>query len=108
MKIRGCFPSQEEAELRCKILRQLDAYHDVYVGPVGVWMPWDPEAYKTGKVEYLEKELNELMAEKKKNDEVATENFKKRVKETKERAIDENIKKAEKSGNRLISENFFN
>ena len=39
VKIRGCFPSQEEAEFRCKILRQLDPYHDVYVGPVGVWMP---------------------------------------------------------------------
>ena len=29
-----------------------------------MWMPWNPEAYKTGRVEYLEDELNQLMAEK--------------------------------------------
>ena len=73
--------SQEEAELRCKMLRQEDSNHDVYVGPVGMWMPFHPEAYKTGRVEYLEKELNELMAKKKQNDEVSKEQFKKRVQE---------------------------
>ena len=65
LKVRGVFPSQEEAELRCKMLRSVDPNHDVYVGPVGLWVPFHPEAYKTGKVEYLEKELNELMYEKK-------------------------------------------
>ena len=54
LKIRGSYPSQEEAELRCKLLREADPNHDVYVGPVGIWMPWDPEAYKTGRVEYME------------------------------------------------------
>ena len=38
----------------------MDPNHDVYVGPVGVWMPFHPEAYMTGRVEHLEKELNEL------------------------------------------------
>ena len=64
VKIRGSFPTQQEAELRCRTLREADPNHDIYVGPVGMWMPWEPEAYKTGKVEYLEKELNELMSEK--------------------------------------------
>ena len=64
LKIRGCYSTQEEAELRCKMLREVDPNHDIYVGQVGVWMPWDPEAYKTGKVEYLEEELNQLMNEK--------------------------------------------
>merc|ERR1711968_41977 len=58
LKVRGVFSTQEEAELRCKMLRQIDPNHDVYVGPVGMWMPFHPEAYKTGRVEYLEKELN--------------------------------------------------
>ena len=75
IKVRGVFPSQEEAEQRCKLLRQEDPNHDVYVGPVGMWMPFHPEAYKTGKVEYLEKELNELMSQKKKNDEASKEQF---------------------------------
>ena len=26
-----------------------------------MWMPWEPEAYKTGRVEYLEDQLNQLM-----------------------------------------------
>lgn len=102
VKVRGSFETQQEAEMKCKMLREEDPNHDVYVGQVGKWLPFHPDAYKTGKVEYLEKELNELMAEKKKNDEVSKENFKKRVKETKERAINDNIKKAEESGNRLM------
>ena len=101
LKIRGSYPSQEEAELRCKLLREADPNHDVYVGPVGMWMPWDPEAYKTGRVEYMEDELNQLMSEKTKNEANAKSAFDQRVKETKQKAIDENIKAAEKSGNTL-------
>ena len=102
LKVRGVFATQEEAEMKCKMLRQEDTNHDVYVGPVGMWMPFHPEAYKTGRVEYLEKELNELMAQKKQNDEVSKEEFKKRVKDSKRKAIEENIVKAEKEGNKLM------
>ena len=77
IKVRGCFPTQEEAELRCKMLRQNDPNHDVYVGPVGIWVPFHPEAYKTGRVEYMEETLNELMSEKKKNEDKAKDNKKK-------------------------------
>ena len=101
LKIRGAFPTLEEAELRCKMLRELDPNHDVFVGPVGLWMPWEPEAYKTGRVEYLEEELNKLMHEKTKNETNAKTAFEQRVKETKQHAIEENIKNAEKSGNVL-------
>jgi hypothetical protein len=101
LKIRGSYPSQEEAELRCKMLREIDPNHDVYVGPIGMWMPWDPEAYKTGRVEYMEEELNKLMSEKNKNESNAKSTFEQRVKESKQKAIEENIKSAEKSGNTL-------
>jgi hypothetical protein len=101
LKIRGVYPTQEEAELRCKMLREIDPNHDIMVGPVGMWMPWDPEAYKTGRVEYMEEELNQLMHEKQKNESNAKTAFEQRVKETKQKAIEENIKKAEKSGNTL-------
>lgn len=101
LKIRGVYPTQEEAELRCKMLREVDSNHDILVGPVGLWMPWDPEAYKTGRVEYMEEELNQLMHEKQKNEENAKAAFEQRVKETKQKAIEENIKKAETSGNTL-------
>ena len=98
LKVRGVYPTLEEAELRCKMLRELDPNHDVFVGPVGLWMPWDPEAYKTGRVEYMEDELNQLMQEKTKNETHAKNAFEQRVKETKKKAIEENIKKAEKTG----------
>jgi|TARA_R110002072_G_scaffold85217_1_gene192911 hypothetical protein len=101
IKVRGSFQSQQEAELRCKMLREVDPTHDVYIGQVGVWMPFHPEAYKTGKVEYLEKELNDLMNEKNKNEQVAKVEFEKRVKESKQKAIEENIENAKKSGNKL-------
>jgi hypothetical protein len=101
LKVRGCFPTQKEAELRCKLLRELDPYHDVYVGSVGVWMPFHPDAYKTGRIEYLEDELNQLMHEKKKNEEKAKEEFDKRVKEAKMKAIEDNKRKALESGNKL-------
>jgi len=98
LKVRGVYPTLEEAELRCKMLRELDPNHDVFVGPMGLWMPWDPEAYKTGRVEYIEDELNQLMQEKTKNESFAKSAFDQRVKETKQKAIAENIKLAEKTG----------
>lgn len=98
IKVRGVYPTLEEAELRCKMLRELDANHDVYVGPVGLWMPWEPEAYKTGRVEYMEDELNQLMQEKTKNETFAKSAFEQRVKDSKKKAIEDNIKAAEKTG----------
>ena len=101
LKIRGTYSTQEEAELRCKLLREVDPNHNVYVGPVGMWMPWEPEAYKTGRVEYMEDELNQLMSEKNKNEAAAKQEFEKRVVEAKRKAIAENKKLAKKSGNKL-------
>jgi hypothetical protein len=101
IKVRGVFPTQQEAELRCKMLREMDPNHDVYVGPVGIWVPFHPDAYKTGNVQYLESELNELMHEKTKNEEKAKDVFDQRLKESKLQAIDENLKSAEEHGNKL-------
>ena len=101
LKVRGVFGSQDEAELRCKKLREKDPHHDIFVGPVGMWIPWDPDAYKTGRVEFMEDELNQLHQEKLKNEARAKEEFDKRVKDTKRKAIEENIKLAQKSGNAL-------
>lgn len=101
IKVRGVFPTIEEAELRAKILREVDPHFDIFVGPVGIWMPWDPDAYKTGRIEYMEEELNQLMHKKKDNEDKAKDYFNQRVKETKMKAIEENKKKAEENGNVL-------
>ena len=101
LKVRGVYNTQEEAEDRCKTLRERDPNHDIYVGPVGTWIPWDPDAYKTGRVEHMEEELNALHKEKMHNEEQAKKEFEERVRETKRKAIMENIEKAKTSGNVL-------
>ena len=58
------------------------------------WIPWDPDAYKTGRIEFMEEELNQLHQEKLKNEQKAKEEFDKQ-KDAKRKAIEENIKKAE-------------
>jgi hypothetical protein len=103
-KARGHFASQEEAELRAKLIREVDSSFDVFVGPVGTWLPWDPEAYKTGRVEYMEEELNQLAQEKQKNESAAKNAFESRVKETKQKAMDDNKKNADKHGNILTQD----
>lgn len=101
LKIRGTYNTQEEAEIRCKKLREIDPNHDIFVGPVGMWIPWDPDAYKTGRVEFLEEELNELHKQKMENEAKAKNEFDTRVKDAKRKAIEDNIKKATDSGNTL-------
>ena len=101
LKIRGVFGTQEEAELKSKKLREGDPNHDIFVGPVGIWVPWDPDAYKTGRVEHMEEELNALHKEKIKNEEMAKKEFEERIRETKKKAIAENIEKAKENNNVL-------
>ena len=101
LKIRGSFPTYEEASMRAKLLREKDPNHDIYVGEVGKWMPFNPDAFKTGKVEYLEEELNSIMNYKANQDDIDRVNFDERVKSTKQKAIQENIEKAKETGNKL-------
>lgn len=101
IKVRGTYASLEEAELRCRMIREVDNNFDVYVAEVGAWVPFHPEAYKTGRVEYLEEELNKLMHEKIKNESAAKQAFDQRIKESRRKAIEENIDIASKNNNVL-------
>lgn len=102
LKIRGVFKTEEEAkEYTKEKIMKFDPNHTTHIGPVGVWMCWEPDAYKTGKIEFMEEELNQLYSEKMKNEEKAKEEFERRIKETKKKAIQENIELAKKSGNVL-------
>ena len=66
-----------------------------------MWLPWEPTYYKLDKVDYLEPELNRLHEEKIKNEILAKNEFDKRIKDAKRKAIEENIEAARKSGNKL-------
>ena len=101
IKVRGAFNTQEEAEMYTKKLREMDPSHDIFVGPVGIWLPWDPDAYKTGRIEFMEDQLNQLHHEKLKNEAKAKEAFEQRIRDAKRKAIEENIKLAQQTNNKL-------
>ena len=101
MKWRGSFWDEEQANEEAKKLREIDPHHDICVGKPYVWLPLDPDAYRTGRVEFMEAELNKLHQEKMKNEPTAKVEFEKRLRETREKAIRENMELAEKTGNKL-------
>lgn len=97
----GNFPTTEEAERYAKQIRESVPHHDILVGRNFVWTPLDPDAYKTGRIEFMEDELNQLHHEKLKNEKKAKEDFDKRIYESKKKAIEANIELAKKTGNVL-------
>ena len=97
----GNFPTSEEAEMYAKKIRESVPHHDILVGRNFVWTPLDPDAYKTGRIEFMEEELNQLHHEKLKNEQKAKEDFDKRVFDSKKKAIEKNVELAKKSGNVL-------
>lgn len=68
LKIRGTYSNKEEAVARSKKLQRLDPTHNIFVGEVGKWLPWDPEPSQVGEQEYAEEELNTLMKKYKENE----------------------------------------
>ena len=68
VKIRRVFPTVEEAQNFAKFLQHRSPKDNVYVGKVGLWLPWDPSEHLMPEVQYAEKELNELMRKYKENE----------------------------------------
>jgi len=44
VKVRGTYDSLKEAQVRAKVLQRKDPNFNVYVGQVGYWLPWEPDA----------------------------------------------------------------
>jgi len=68
IKIRGVYASNEEAVARSKKLQRNDTLHDIFVGEVGKWLPWDPAPADVADQEYAEEKLNTLMKKYKENE----------------------------------------
>lgn len=73
LKVRGVYSSQEEAVARSKKLQRQDTLHNIFVGEIGKWLPWDPEPSQVKDQEYAEDQLNTLMKKYKENDEAREE-----------------------------------
>ena len=74
LKIRGSYSTKEEADSKAKKLQKADPDHNIYVGQVGKWLPWDPKPADVGEQEYAEDQLNTLMKKYKENED-AREQF---------------------------------
>ena len=61
VKVRGTYETLREAKKRAQLLQKRDRNFNVFVGQVGYWLPWDPEANDVEEQEYQEGRLNELM-----------------------------------------------
>lgn len=61
LKVRGSYPTSEEASARAKKLQKSDPIHNIYVASVGKWVPWDPSPSQIKEQEYANDELNKLM-----------------------------------------------
>ena len=73
LKVRGIYSSHEEAVSRSKKLQRMDTLHNIFVGEVGKWLPWDPEPSRVKEQEYAEEELNVLMKKYKENEDAREE-----------------------------------
>jgi hypothetical protein len=69
LKVRGVYASQAEAVARSKKLQRQDTLHNIFVGEIGKWLPWDPEPSEVSEQEYAEDQLNTLMKKYKENEE---------------------------------------
>jgi hypothetical protein len=81
LKVRGVYSSQQEAIVRSKKLQRSDPIHNIFVGEIGKWLPWDPSPNDVAEQEYAEEQLNTLMKKYKENEEAREEFYQKQRKE---------------------------
>jgi hypothetical protein len=85
VKVRGVFGNTKEAELKAKKLQNKDKYHNIFMGEVGKWTPWDPNPNEVHEQEYNNEQLNTLMKKYKENEDSREKFFEERTKGTKKK-----------------------
>jgi hypothetical protein len=80
LKVRGVYGNPKEAELKAKKLQSKDKYHNIFIGDVGKWLPWDPQPHEVAEQEYAQQELNTLMSKYKENEDNREKFFEERTK----------------------------
>jgi len=68
VKVRGVFQTEEEARRKAKSLQSKDTSFNVFIGPVGYWLPWDPCADNVAEEEFMNDQLNEMIKKYKENE----------------------------------------
>jgi hypothetical protein len=67
IKVRGVYGTEQEARIKASELQKRDTLHNIYVAPVGKWLPWEDDPNKAHDEEYAEGELNRIMKGLKEN-----------------------------------------
>jgi hypothetical protein len=83
IKVRGVYANPKEAESKAKKLQSNDKYHNIFIGDVGKWLPWDPQPHEIAEQEYGQEQLNNLMRKYKENEDNREKFFNERTKESK-------------------------
>jgi hypothetical protein len=78
MKIRGCFPSKDEAAAHAKRLQKDDALVDIYVVDMYKWLLIPPDREQIEDVHYQNEKLEEIMSKYRANQSAAASMFEKR------------------------------
>ena len=78
LKIRGCFPTKEEAASHAKRLQKEDALVDIYVVDMYKWLLIPPNRDEIDDVHYQNEKLEEIMTKYKENQRQAAAMFEKR------------------------------
>lgn len=64
LKVRGVFESYEDAKTQCDKFQKLDKFHNIFIGEVGKWLPFDVDISNMLTDDdpvYREKALNQYM-----------------------------------------------
>ena len=94
LKVRGVFDTRQAAEDKAKRLSVMDTGFHTFVGQVGYWLPWDPNADKVADEIFQNSQLNDMM-EKYQENNVSRDMFYEEQKRDKIKAANEERLKAE-------------
>ena len=61
VKVRGIFDTRQAADAHAKKLSTRDSSFHVFIGQVGYWLPWDPNADKVTDEVFQNSQLNDMM-----------------------------------------------
>jgi len=95
LKVRGVFDTREAAEARAKKLSTTDSSFHTFIGQVGYWLPWDPNADKVSDEVFQNSQLNDMM-EKYQENNINRDIFYEEEKRDKIRAAQEEVLRAKR------------
>ena len=98
LKVRGVYDTRPAAEDRAKKLSLTDSGFHTFVGQVGYWLPWDPNADKVADEVFQNSQLNDMM-EKYQENNVSKDIFYEEQKRDKIKAAQEEVRKAKEEEN---------